>query len=57
MFFQNTGIHLPHYISVTTHNITSVQDAETFIPNCFEILNLHTVYWSLEPLNSLQRHF
>jgi len=56
MFFQNTGIHLPHYVSVTTH-ITTVQDAETFIPNCFEILNLHTVYLSLEHLDSLQRHF
>jgi hypothetical protein len=57
MFFQNTGIHLPHYISVMTHIITPVQNAETFTLNCFEILKLHTVYHSLEPLDSLQRHF
>jgi hypothetical protein len=56
MFFQNTGIHLPHYVNVTTHNIT-VQDADIFTLNCFEILNLHTVYQSLEPLDTLQRHF
>ena len=56
MFFQNTGIHLPHYVHVTTHNIT-VQDADIFTLKCFEMLNLHTAYQSLEPLDSLQRHF